>query len=42
MGKFEEALEKYAKYVIQQSRSNLTKKGDSASGALYKSLGYLE
>ena len=40
MGKFEDALNKYAKYVIQQSRSNLTKKGNSASGALYKSLGY--
>ena len=40
MGKFDDALEKYAKYIIQQSRSNLTKKGDSSSGALYKSLGY--
>ena len=40
MGKYEDALNKYAKYVIQQSRSNLTKKGNSASGALYKSLGY--
>ena len=40
MGKYEDALEKYCKYVIQQSRSNLTKKGNSASGALYKSLGY--
>ena len=40
MGKFEEALQVYAKYVIQQSRTNLTKKGDSASGALYKSLSY--
>ena len=40
MGKFEDALNKYAKYVIQQSRSNLTKKGNKASGALYKSLGY--
>ena len=40
MGKYEEALEKYAKYVVQQSRSNLTKKGNKASGDLYKSLGY--
>ena len=40
MGEFEKALEKYAKYVIQQSRSNLTKKGNKASGDLYKSLGY--
>ena len=40
MGKYQQALDKYAKYVIQQSRSNLTKKGNSASGALYKSLGY--
>lgn len=40
MGKFEEALEKYAKYVIQQSRSNLTKKGTDATGALYRSLDY--
>jgi hypothetical protein len=40
MGKFEEALEEYAKYVIQQSRSNLTKKGINASSNLYKSLEY--
>jgi len=40
MGKFEEALEKYAKYVIQQSRSNLTRKGNKASGKLSQSLGY--
>jgi|TARA_R100000479_G_C6349900_1_gene188795 hypothetical protein len=40
MGKFEEALEKYAKYVIQQSRSNLTRRENSASGSLYKSLTY--
>ena len=40
MGKFEEALEKYAKYVIQQSRANLTRKGQKASGKLYQSLGY--
>jgi len=40
MGKFEEALEKYAKYVIKESRANLTRKGNKASGRLYQSLGY--
>ena len=40
MGKFEQALEKYAKYVIQQSRSNLSRKKHNASGNLYKSLSY--
>ena len=40
MGKFEEALEKYAKYVIQQSRANLTRKGQKSSGKLYQSLAY--
>lgn len=40
MSKFEQALEKYAKYVIQQSRSNLTKAGNKASGKLYDSLSY--
>ena len=39
MGKFEKALEKYAKYVIQQSRSNLTK-AKKGGGKLYNSLGY--
>ena len=39
MGKFEEALEKYAKYVIQQSRSNLTK-AKKGGGKLYNSLQY--
>ena len=40
MSEFEKALEKYAKYVIQQSRSNLTRKGNKSSGKLYQSLGY--
>tara|TARA_B100001939_G_scaffold347248_1_gene368269 strand:- start:6277 stop:6759 length:483 start_codon:yes stop_codon:yes gene_type:complete len=40
MGKFEQALERYAKYVIQQSRSNLSRKKHNASGNLYKSLSY--
>ena len=39
MGRFEEALEKYAKYVIQQARTNLTKKGNK-DGKLYNSLSY--
>ena len=40
MSEFKKALEKYAKYVIQQSRSNLTKKKNNASKALYNSLEY--
>ena len=40
MSKFRQALEKYAKYVVQQSRSNLTKKKNNASKALYNSLAY--
>lgn len=40
MGKFEQALEKYAKYVIKESRANLTRKGQKSSGKLYQSLGY--
>lgn len=39
MNKFNEALEKYAKYVIQQARSNLSKDG-KGKGSLYKSLSY--
>ena len=38
MGKFEDALNKYAKYVIQQSRSNLTKGKHNVNKALYNSL----
>jgi len=34
----EEILNKFAKYVIQQARTNLTKKKKSATGDLYKSL----
>jgi len=33
-------LERFAKYVIQQARSNLTKEGKSNTGSLYKSLKY--
>lgn len=40
MSEFRKALEKYAKYVIQQSRSNLTKKKNNASKQLYNSLEY--
>lgn len=35
-----EELENFAKYVIQQSRSNLTREGKVSSGTLYKSLDY--
>ena len=34
MSKFKEALEKYAKYVIKESRANLTRKGQKSSGKL--------
>ena len=40
MSEFKKALEKYAKYVIQQSRSNLTKGRNNASKQLYNSLSY--
>lgn len=40
MGQFEQALEKYAKYVIQQSRSNLARKEQNTSNKLYESLNY--
>jgi len=40
MSEFKKALDKYAKYVIQQSRSNLTKKKSNASKTLYNSLEY--
>jgi hypothetical protein len=35
-----EALNKFAKYVVQQSRSNLTKSDKNVSKELYNSLGY--
>lgn len=40
MGKFEQALDRYARYVIKQARSNLTKKKNNASKKLYNSLKY--
>jgi len=36
----QEALNKFAKYVIQQSRSNLTKQKKNVSAGLYNSLDY--
>ena len=33
-------LDKFGKYVVQQSRSNLTRKGKKDTGDLYKYLGY--
>jgi hypothetical protein len=35
-----EALNKFAKYVVQQSRSNLTKSDKNVSKELYNSIGY--
>ena len=40
MGEFNKILEKYAKYVIQQARTNLTKKDSNSSKNLYNSLDY--
>ena len=40
MSEFKKILEKYAKYVIQQSRSNLTKGKINASKKLYNSLSF--
>ena len=40
MSEFKKALDKYAKYVIQQSRANLSKGRNNASKQLYKSLSY--
>ena len=39
--KTKEALNKFAKYVIQQARTNLTKKKKNVSKGLYKSLEYI-
>jgi hypothetical protein len=36
----EQALNAFAKYVIQQSRSNLTKDKKNVGGGLYESLDY--
>ena len=40
MSEFKKALENYAKYVIQQSRSNLTRGKNNATKQLYNSLEY--
>ena len=40
MSEFKKAMEKYAKYVVQQARSNLSKGKNNASKKLYNSLGY--
>ena len=40
MSEFKEAMEKYAKYVVQQARSNLSKGKNNASKQLYNSLSY--
>ena len=40
MSEFRKALDKYSKYVIQQSRTNLTKGRTNASKKLYNSLSY--
>lgn len=36
----EESLNKFAKYVVKQSRSNLTRQGKRAGNSLYDSIGY--
>jgi hypothetical protein len=38
--KTQDAFNKFAKYVIQQAKTNLTKQKRNASGDLYNSLGY--
>ena len=38
--KTKEALNKFGKYVVQQARTNLTKKKMNVSKALYNSLSY--
>lgn len=40
MSEFKKSLDKYAKYVIQQSRTNLTKGRINSSKDLYNSLSY--
>ena len=40
MSEFKKAMEKYAKYVVQQARSNLSKGKNNASKQLYNSLNY--
>lgn len=40
MSEFKQAIEAYAKYVVQQARSNLSKGKNNASKQLYNSLSY--
>ena len=40
MSEFKDAIEKYAKYVVQQAKSNLSKGKNNASKQLYNSLKY--
>lgn len=40
MSEFKQAMEKYARYVVQQARSNLSKGRNNASKQLYNSLSY--
>lgn len=35
-----DALDKFGRFIVQQSRTNLTKKGKKDTGELYNSLGY--
>lgn len=37
-----EELNKFGKYVVQQARTNLTKKGHKSSGQLYRSITFFE
>jgi len=40
MSEFKKAMEKYARYVVQQARTNLSKGKNNASKQLYNSLSY--
>lgn len=40
MNQTKTSLDKFGKFIVQQSRSNLTKKGKKDTGELYNSLGY--
>ena len=40
MSEFKQAMEKYARYVVQQARTNLSKGKNNASKQLYNSLSY--
>jgi hypothetical protein len=40
MNDLQKYLDNFSKYIVQQSRTNLTKKGKKDTGDLYKSIGY--